>query len=140
MAGKSAKLWSDTISQRDLVDMGSVLPHPFPLPLGEGASPPALGPERPHRSSDHPKTIAWNRGWRPFTLSQREREGVREDRVEPCGCRIPPNLIRTWYYHPRSMLRRCQRNSNMFPSCGWSQEIFMVETGPMFRRSISPKA
>ena len=28
----------------------------------------------------------------------------------------------------------------MFPSWGWSHEIFMVETGPMFRRSISEKA
>jgi hypothetical protein len=52
----------------------------------------------------------------------------------------PPHLPMTGAYHPRSMLRRCQRNSNMLPSCGWSQEIFMVETGPMFSRSISPQA
>ena len=40
------------------------------------------------------------------------------------------------FYHARSIERRCQRNSNMLPSCGWSHEIFIVETGPMFSRSI----
>jgi len=28
----------------------------------------------------------------------------------------------------------------MLPSWGWSQEIFIVDTGPMFSRSISGKA
>ncbi|MCD6048853.1 MAG: hypothetical protein K0Q55_256 [Verrucomicrobia bacterium] len=28
----------------------------------------------------------------------------------------------------------------MLPSCGWSQEMAMVEIGPMFRRSISGNA
>ena len=28
----------------------------------------------------------------------------------------------------------------MLPSCGWSHEIFIVETGPMFSRSIYAKS
>ncbi len=35
------------------------------------------------------------------------------------------------------MERRLYKNSNMLPSCGWSQEIFIVEIGPRFNRSIS---
>src|ERR1035437_2548115 len=36
-----------------------------------------------------------------------------------------------------SNARRFQRNSKMFPSCGWSHEILIVNTGPRFSRSIS---
>ena len=30
----------------------------------------------------------------------------------------PTSNVSVQYHHARSMLRRCQRNSNMFPSCG----------------------
>ena len=54
------------------------LPHPGPLPLGEGAPPAALVPERMHQASDQSGAKAFTTDRRPFTLSQRERAGVRE--------------------------------------------------------------
>src|SRR6185369_15643269 len=40
--------------------------------------------------------------------------------------------------HPfaSSIERRLYRNSNIFPSCGWLHETFIVEIGPIFNRSI----
>ncbi len=58
------------------------LPHPGPLPLGEGASAAALVSERTHLSSDQPGAHASTTGRLPFTLSQRERAGMREDGPE----------------------------------------------------------
>ena len=65
-----ASATDDTISQNESVEWLAVLPHPSPLPLGEGASQSASEfIERVSREGD---------GMR-FPLSQRERAGVREN-------------------------------------------------------------
>ena len=48
----------------------SFLPHPGPLPLGEGESSAAPG---------EPNALGWSEGSRTGSLSQRERAGVREN-------------------------------------------------------------
>ena len=55
------------VIERELQER-DVLPHPGPLPLGEGASQPALGDDERVRS---------NEDWMPFSLSSGEWAGVR---------------------------------------------------------------
>ena len=52
----------------------AVLPHPYPLPLGEGAGSSAFR---------QPERFAFTARGRRFSLSQRERAGVRENASAP---------------------------------------------------------
>jgi hypothetical protein len=69
------------IESVELIQTANVLPHPGPLPLGEGESTPAI---------DKTDVLSVCSDWLKASLSQRERAGVREKaRYFPHASQIP---------------------------------------------------
>ena len=116
--------------------MAAVLPHPYPLPLGEGAASPAL--RQPER------LLSAARG-RQFSLSQRERAGVRENASIAPGRHDRSAVARPPFQKLRCApsVARAPRKLRRAPVPGRSRverrEAITDPTAPCGRTSLRPR-